>query len=237
MARIGVIGDVHEPASHPGYLDFCADTFEQWGCDRFVFIGDVVDFHTISFHSRDIDAQGVNEEIDAAQDGIDRWQARFPKASVMVGNHDERVYRLAASVSIPARFIRDYADHWNTPGWSWDNAKIIDDVLYTHGTGATGKTPALNWAQAAMVSTVLGHVHSRGGICWAAGPTSRLFGMDTGCGVDLEHPAMKYGKALKTKAVLSCGVVIDGHPYHEIMPCGVGEKYHRSRFAKRKKGK
>jgi len=148
----------------------------------------------------------------------------------MIGNHDERVYRLAASVNIPARFIKDYSDQWNTPRWSWLREKLIDDVMYTHGTGSGGKTPALNRATASLVSTVMGHVHSRGGIAWAAGPTTRLFGMDTGCGVDITHPAMAYGKQMISKPILSCGVVIDGHPYHEMMPHDRGETYHRSRF-------
>jgi hypothetical protein len=39
--------------------------------------------------------------------------------------------------------------------------------------------------------------------------------MDTGCGVDGNHPAMAYGKHLLSRPVLGCGVVIDGHPYYE----------------------
>jgi hypothetical protein len=54
--------------------------------------------------------------------------------------------------------------------------------------------------------------------------------MDTGCGVDDSHPAFSYGKNFLRRSVLSCGVVIDGVPYHEIMPMARGEKYHKSRF-------
>ena len=81
-----------------------------------------------------------------------------------------------------------------------------------------------------MVSTVIGHCHSVAGIKWACAPDRRVFGMDTGCGVDISHPAMSYGRNLIRKPILSAGVVIDGIPYHEIMPMAKGETYHRSRF-------
>jgi len=66
-----------------------------------------------------------------------------------------------------------------------------------------------------MTPTVCGHVHSQAGVAWSAGPGLNVWGMDTGCGVDGDHPAMAYGKHLLSRPVLGCGVVIDGHPYYE----------------------
>jgi hypothetical protein len=44
------------------------------------------------------------------------------------------------------------------------------------------------------------------------------FGMNVGCGVDQRHPALSYSKPHLKKAILSCGIVIDGtQPYLEIM--------------------
>ena len=59
MARVLAIGDLHEPATHPGYLDFCLDLYEVWDCDTVVFLGDIVDHHNISFHAKDIDSSDV----------------------------------------------------------------------------------------------------------------------------------------------------------------------------------
>ena len=59
MSRVLVIGDVHEPATHPAYRAFVSDLYSAWNCDRVVFIGDVVDHHCISFHKKDVDADGV----------------------------------------------------------------------------------------------------------------------------------------------------------------------------------
>lgn len=235
MARVLAIGDIHAPATHPGYLQFCRDIFSAWRCDRAVMIGDVLDFHAISFHSREPEAAGADDEAERSQECVDKWSKVFPDADVMIGNHDARVYRLAGSVNIPPRFIRDYSEVWKTPGWRWAEDCHIDGVHYIHGTGFTGKTPALNAALASMQSTVMGHCHSVGGVRWTAGPTKRVFGLDTGCGVDVHHPAMAYGRNLSVKPILSVGVVIDGIPYHEIMPCGPGETYCRARFKARRR--
>ena len=230
MTKVLIVGDIHEPASHPGYRRFCQDIGDAWGCNRTVFIGDVIDHHCISFHSKDVDAVGVTREAEIAYKGIAKWYKVFPKAEVMIGNHDARVYKVAAKVNIPARFIRDYSAVWNTPKWDWKNATEIDDVLYQHGTGRGGKTPALNAAVIGMQSTVIGHCHTAGGVHWQAGPRRQVFGMDTGCGVDDSHPAFSYAKNILRRSILSCGVVIDGIPHHEIMPMARGEKYHKSRF-------
>ena len=117
MARVLVIGDVHEPVSHPGYRQFCVDLAERWGTDRVVFIGDLLDFHAISFHPTEPDASGPIDEMDEAAIRVRAWCTSFPRATVTIGNHDERVYRLAASVNIPGRFIRSYASLWGTKGW------------------------------------------------------------------------------------------------------------------------
>ena len=235
MSRILVIGDIHEPASHAGYLKFCQDLYEAWDCRRVIFIGDVVDHHCVSFWKKDVDADGVTKETLDAAKAIAKWVEAFPKAEVMIGNHDERVLRLAASVNIPSRFIRGFETVWNTPRWKWKRETTADDVHYFHGTGCSGKRPAILAACSSMTSTVIGLVHSVAGIQWNCGSNRRVFGMDTGCGVDVNHPAMKYGKNLINKPVLSAGVVIDGVPYHEIMKMARGERYHRSRFVRKQR--
>jgi hypothetical protein len=113
---------------------------------------------------------------------------------------------------------------------------MIDGVHYFHGTGVSGKLAALNAAIKSMMNTVIGHVHSTAGIKWACGPDRRVFGMDTGCGVDIDHPSMNYGRNHINRPILAAGVVIDGIPYHEIMPIARGERYHRSKFIKGRNG-
>jgi len=233
MARVLVVGDLHLPVAHPGYLQFCKDVYRRWRCNTVVFIGDVTDTHAISFHAAHPECPGPSDEYKLAKMHIATWYRRFPKARICVGNHDERVIRLAESVNIPAKFLRNYQELWATPKWTWDYDFIIDNVYYFHGTGNSGVHPAFNAMKKRLMSTVMGHCHSTAGIKWLVNPQKRIFAMDVGTGIDVRAFQFAYGKHCIQKPILSCGVVLDGTPYHEIMPCGDGEKYDRRRFPKR----
>lgn len=228
--RVLVVGDIHEPCSHPAYLGFCRDLRDRHHCDQVMLIGDVVDWQAISFHVHHPEAPGPKDEYELASVGVDRWKKVFPKAKVCIGNHDERVIRVAEAAGIPSRFIRDYADTWHTPGWSWDVEHTVDDVYYFHGTGCGGLHPSFNVMNKMLMSVVMGHIHSAAGLKWRANPNRRIFGLDTGCGIDDKAIAFAYGRHQKIRSILSAAVIDDGVPQHFIMPCGPGEKYHRSKF-------
>lgn len=230
MSKVLVIGDTHFPAVHPGYRSFCEDLADRFSCNKFVHIGDVVDYHAISRHEKQPEADAPLTEYEAALREIRKWEKSFPILSITEGNHDIRPVRMAASVNIPERFVRGYAELYKTKKWKWSPYLQIDGVYYFHGTGVSGKFPAMMTMEKMLMSTVMGHVHSAAGINWRANPERRLFGMSVGCGVDDRHIAFKYGEHLKVRSVLAAGVVLDGTPMHFIMPCGAGEKYHRSRF-------
>jgi len=231
MSRVLIIGDVHEPVSRKGYLQFCKDMKKKWRCSKVIFIGDLVDWAAISFHLCNPEGHSPNDEFKLAFSKVQKWYRAFLNATVIIGNHDARPKRVAESVNIPAKFIRDYADLWETPKWNWTQSIIVDDVFYCHGhKKGGGKTPAWNLSQKMGMSVCLGHYHSRGGINWSANPLRRWFGMDVGCGVDDKAYAFAYASEQPQRSILSVGIVINGTPYHEVMPCGRGEKYHDSRF-------
>ncbi len=230
MPRVLVIGDIHAPVSHPGYLSFCQALQAKHRCDQVVFIGDVVDWHGISFHASHPDAPGPKDEYELAAECITQWRKAFPTAKVCIGNHDERVVRVAEDAGIPSRFIRNYKETWETPDWDWAYDHVVDDVYYFHGTGCGGVHPAYNAMQKMLMSTVMGHIHSASGLKWRANPNRRIFGMDTGCGVDDRAVAFAYGRHQKIRSILSAGVVLDGIPVPEIMAAGPGERFHRSKF-------
>ena len=224
--RVLVIGYIHAPATHPKYRRFCKDVYRDWQCDTVVFIGDIVDHHSISFHARSSFCPSPMDEYKLALEEIKKWQKEFQSAFVTIGNHDKRPERLAESVNIPSFYLKGLQDVWDTPSWRWVNYVIMDDVRYMHGdVGRGGKTPALSYAVNDMVSTVCGHHHSIAGVNWAASQSKRIFGLDVGCGVDADAMQMAYGVRYLRKPILACAVVIDGIPYHEIMPCGKDEKY------------
>ena len=231
MSRVLVIPDLHNPCSRKGGLAFCKDLRRKYKTTRTIFIGDVTDWHGISFHAKHPEMPGPKDEHELALKCIKKWYKAFPNATVILGNHDRRVIRLAESVNIPAKFIRNYEDIWETPKWKWVDDYIIDEVYYTHGDGAgSGMYPAYNLVRKMGMSCVLGHHHSAGGVKWLVNPLRRMFGLDTGCLIDDKQMAFAYSKKAVMRSVLSAAVVIDGIPEHIVMPCGKGEKYHDSKF-------
>ena len=60
-----VIGDIHEPFTLEGYLEFCKEQYDRFNCDTVVFIGDIIDNAFSSFHP----TYSIIEQIkDIAQD-------------------------------------------------------------------------------------------------------------------------------------------------------------------------
>ena len=226
MSRVLIVGDLHAPCERKHYLQFCKDVKRKYRCDTVLFIGDVVDWTSISFHAAHPECPGPSDEYELALQCIQRWRKAFPTAKVVIGNHDARPKRLAESVNIPARLLRDYNEQWKTPGWEWKTSFIIDDVFYHHGHGkGGGLNPAFNTAKNMGMSVVLGHFHSKAGVKWLVNPLRRWFGMDVGTGLDDSAFAFAYAKEQTYRSILSCGVVLDGMPQHIMMPVGRGEKY------------
>lgn len=216
--RTLVIGDLHCPADHTDYLAFCKKMQKKYKTNQTVFIGDIVDHEAISFHDKNPELPGAKDEYIFAKEHVKNWYKAFSNASVCIGNHDARIYRKAAKTGIPPFYIAEFKNIYETPNWTWDHTFSFDGVYYAHGDGWGGQTPAFNAAKAMLQSVVCGHHHSLASIQWIKGPTTMYFGMSVGCGVDQAHPAMTYSKPHLKKAILSCGIVIDGNqPYLEIM--------------------
>ena len=87
----------------------------------------------------------------------------------------------------------------------------IDGVQYRHGDmGKGGQMAAHKNAQAEFCSVVQGLLHAQAGVVYHANEQSIVFGMQVGCGVMHDHPAMNYGRIYANKPILGCGVVLNG---------------------------
>jgi predicted phosphodiesterase len=233
--RVGIVGDLHTPFSHCMYLKFCQDVFAAWRVNRVHLIGDVADHHAISQWESNPNGRSAEDECLEASAEIEKWYKTFPKATVSIGNHDERHFRLAGKHGLPVRYLRSYAELWDTPKWDWQFEHNHDGVIYTHGTGCSGQTAGIKLAIQRRNSVVLGHTHTYAGVVFHSNPNSRIFGLNTGCGIDCRAYAFAYGRDNPVRPVLGCSVVLDGeHPIFIPMPCGVKEKYHRTRARKRR---
>lgn len=201
-SRVLVVGDIHEPFSKEGYLEFCLATYKKHNCNKVVFIGDVIDNHFSSFHPTDPDGFGAGEELERAIDGMVKWIQAFPKATVIIGNHDRLVYRKAFAGGVSKKWIREYKDVLNAPNWDFAERIEIDDVVYVHGEAGTARTKAKDTGK----SRVQGHLHSQAYVEWI---NNRVFAAQVGTGINDTAYAFSYAKDGK-ESILSCLVVIEG---------------------------
>ena len=88
MARVLVIGDLHLPAEREDYLDFCRSVKKKYRTDTTVFIGDVIDHHSISFHDKFPDSPNAKDEHADVMLSMADWKKSFKEAKVCIGNHD-----------------------------------------------------------------------------------------------------------------------------------------------------
>lgn len=205
LKNVLVIGDIHEPFSLLGYLQFVRKMQEKHDCGTVVFIGDVIDNHYSSYHETETEGLGADNELSLAVSKIQQWYSVFPSAYVCIGNHDRMAFRKAKTSGVSSKWVRDYDEVLGTPRWNFVEAVEIDGVNYNHGEGGTAKTKMKNELQ----SQVQGHLHAQAYIEFSTGRHSVVFGMQVGCGVDDTAYAMAYGKNFK-KSTISCGVVKDG---------------------------
>lgn len=208
-----VIGDLHEPFCLDEYLKFCKEIQLQEKCGTVVFIGDIIDNHYSSYHETDPDGYSAGEELDRAIDRIARWYEAFPEAYVIIGNHDRLVYRKAHSSGVSKRWIREYHEVLETPGWEFLEQITINGVCYNHGEGQTARSRM----KAEMQSQVQGHYHNQFYLEYNVSPIARVFAMQVGCGVDRHSFAMAYGKHYR-KPVIGCATVTGSTPIPRLHP-------------------
>ena len=122
----------------------------------------------------------------------------------MLGNHDILVMRKAQTSAIPTRWIKEYKEVLNAPGWDFKDHTIIDDVMYCHGIGSKAHIRAVK----NMMSTVQGHHHTLAYVMYFVGKREKIFGMQVGCGFDEKSYAADYGKWYP-KSAIGCGVVLE----------------------------
>ena len=197
-----------------GYIGFLRRIHDEYECDKVVHIGDLVDWNTISFHEKLPGDLGSHTEFKKAMKQVQQLYAAFPKADWLIGNHDALPLRQAASRQIPEQCLRSPTDLWEIPGWTAHERFThleIDGVLYCHGDGGpSGMYAHANAIKANFQSTVMGHLHSNGGVHWHANEHSRVFGLAVGCGIDVHNPAFQYARNMRRKPILGCGVVLGG---------------------------
>ncbi|WP_404647406.1 metallophosphoesterase [Raoultella ornithinolytica] len=223
--RILVIGDLHEPYTHPDAYDFLRTVRDEYCPDIVVQIGDETDGHAISFHdsSPELDSAGV--ELEKAKLGLERLHNLFPNLLLCDSNHGSLVYRRAKAHGLPVQFIKKYRDilfpEHGAPGWSWGDAWDLNTPLGIVRFQHQVSGDLLLNAAHERKSMVIGHFHGKLDIQYAASSTALYFGAHCGCLIDNKSLAFAYGKLSRSKPILGCMVITDGCP--QIIPMLLAE--------------
>lgn len=205
----GVFSDTHIPFHHPNYLEFLKDTFAEWGVDEIVCLGDLIDNHAISRFQSEPCADGAYLELEKARKAVKELTEMFPSVKMCRGNHDDIAYRQAATLGIGEIFIKPFRDIYGLPmTWELEDEYVLDNVLYTHGTGRSGKHSTYNIAIDERMSVCSGHTHSNGGVQYIANKNDTIFALNTGWLGDDEAYAFNYSRHARHRGTEGCGIVI-----------------------------
>lgn len=213
------VSDLQIPFEHQDALDFCLHVKKTFcrALDKFtcVNIGDEVDQHTLGKYAADPNGRSASDELHEARMQLKPWFKAFPRTYICESNHTYRIYKKAFNTGIPSEFLRSIKDVYEAPdGWQWKEEWIFDDILFEHGENVSGQTAAMRAALDNRMSTVIGHQHTWGGVQYSNSKFNQIWGMNVGCLIDVDKYAFKYGKKLRKKPTLGCGIVVDGVPLY-----------------------
>lgn len=90
-----VLADAHIPYHDKDALKIALDYGQDKNIDTILFLGDLMDFFTVSFWDKDPRRRNIQEEVDIARAIIGIIKSAYPQAKMVykVGNHGERLER------------------------------------------------------------------------------------------------------------------------------------------------
>lgn len=212
------ISDLQIPFEHQDAFEFVQAVVKQYSKPgdetEFVNLGDEIDQHTLSKYASNPNGKSGGDELEISIDKLKPWFKAFPKMKVCISNHTWRAYKRAFDVGIPSQFLRTIGEVYKAPpGWKWADRWLIDGICFEHGEGVSGQSAAINAATQNRMSTVIGHQHSNGGIIHSGTFHNTIWGLNTGCLIDVEAYAFAYGVKLRKKPTLGMGVIVNRVPY------------------------
>jgi hypothetical protein len=211
------IPDIHAPYHNPQTLPFLKYVFKEFGCTKVVCLGDEVDAHGLSVHPKIPELYSAGHEYEAAMEFMQKLYKLFPEVEACISNHTHRPWRIAQAAGLPSVYMKQYREVMQAPlGWSWKDRVVIDDVIYEHGDPCSGRNGAYKAAFENRASTVIGHIHSFGGVQYSANHHNQIFWANAGCLIDPKSLAFAYGNKYRNKATLGCVVVDQGVNAHFV---------------------
>jgi|TARA_Y100000289_G_C3911809_1_gene145101 predicted phosphodiesterase len=208
-----VISDLHIPYHHKDSFKFLQKVKKQFKPDTVINIGDLLDFHAISFHEHNPDLPSIGDELTVSKSYIKELESIFPDVTEVHSNHSSLVYRRAIKYGMSAQFLRPYGEFLGTKNWKWVDDLTLEmsngkKVYFTHGKSAD----VLKVSQTMGMNCVQGHYHTKFCIGYWANPEDLYWGMNVGCLINQKSMAFSYAKNFNTRFVLGCGIILNGVP-------------------------
>lgn len=225
-ANVLVIPDLHIPFEHQDALAFVIAVDKIWfpGQNRIlVCLGDEIDSHSISRHMPDPNGRSPKDEMEQAKHRLRDWYRQFPKMYVCTSNHTLRPWKTAFEAGLPKEFMRSVKEVYEAPAlWEWADRWVHYGIVFEHGENVSGPLGALNAANQNRKPTVIGHLHTFGGVVHSDSFDDKLWGVNAGCLIDVNAYAFNYAKTLRKKPTLGCAVIKNGSPY--FIPMNLDDK-------------
>jgi len=198
-----VIGDLHLPFTDEKYRMFNLELVDKYDVGEVVFIGDIVDNHSISYHEHNPNLYSPAEELERAKKAVAEWYDDFPVATVLKGNHD-LFDRKIVSAGLPTHVLKSMSEIYNVPGWRFEDLYEKENLLFTHGTKLSRNT-IKEFALRKNKSVIAGHLHT---LSYVENVTQNIFVSHIGCGIDYSSAAFDYARGTAKDPILSSLVLV-----------------------------
>lgn len=220
------ISDMHLPYEHKDAIRFLRALAEVYQPDLVVSLGDMVDWHSISFHSKNPNLLAPGDELDAIRAKIEIVEELFPEMIIVGSNHGDLPLRKMKDAGLPVQFLRDYNDIYGV-GKKWQfvddlTLKHEDEIIYVaHGISKDAQKVAAQRG----VHHICGHFHTEFRVDYVSNPRNLLWGVNGGCLIDREALAYEYGKLTLDRPIIGTPVIYEGYPILEPMLLKEGGKW------------
>lgn len=212
-----VIPDQHAPYQHPDALEFLAAVAAKYKPDTVVNLGDETDMHAMSYHDSDPNLDSAGMELEKAREFLGKMEHMFPRMLICHSNHGSMLHRKAKTHGIPADMLKSYRDvlfpKGGGQGWEWDflhRLELPNGEMVQFQHQASGDILAA--AAHERCNLVLGHLHGKFCIDYAASRAALYWAVQSGCLIDGKSLAFAYGENHKHKPIVGATVIVDSLP-------------------------
>lgn len=211
--RILTISDAHIPYEHKDFFRFMKALKKKYKPDLVICMGDLADFHDISFHDSDPGLMSAGDELKALQHKAKQLEQIFPEMYIIGSNHGDLPARRAFASKMPRAFLRPYNDIYGVgKGWKFVDELYLEDnkklYYFTHGISKNG----LKLATQRGVCVTQGHYHTEFRVDYASNPRDLIWSMQVGCLIDPKALAFGYDKLNLTRPIIGTGGIYHGQP-------------------------